>query len=90
MPTEVRGRSPNSFALAGAAVVSVLLLAIGFSDVPLGAFGTLWHALAYASLALLFWMGARARDPVASVRVVTVLVTLQRKRPRLCAVSSLR
>jgi hypothetical protein len=57
--------------------------------VPLGAFGTLWHALAYASLALLFWIGARAPLP-AHTRVLTVLVTLQRKKPRLCAVSSLR
>jgi hypothetical protein len=75
---------------AGAVAIAALIAALDFSAVPLGAFGTLWHALAYASLALLFWIGARAAPLPARTRVLTVLVTLQRKKPRLCAVSSLR
>jgi hypothetical protein len=89
MPTEVRGRSPNSFALAGAASIAVLALLLHCAAPPLGPFGTIWLALAYASICLLIWIGARG-EPAVQTRVLTVFVTLQRKRPRLCAVSSLR
>jgi hypothetical protein len=80
----------DKVSLAAAGAIAALALLLHSSALPLGAFGTLWSALAYASIALLFWIGARADAPVAPVRVVTVLVSLQRKRPRLCAVSSLR
>ena len=76
--------------LAGAGAIAALALLLGSSALPLGPFGTVWWALAYASIGLLVWIGARAHAPVAPVRVVAVLVTLQRERPRLCAVSSLR
>jgi hypothetical protein len=76
--------------LAGAGAVALLIAALEFCALPLGAFGTVWHALAYASLALLFWIGARAAPAPGRARVLTILVTLQRKNPRLCAVSSLR
>jgi hypothetical protein len=76
--------------LAGAAAIAALIAALEFSALPLGAFGTVWHALAYASLGLLFWMGARAAPAPERRRVLMVLVTLQGRNPRLCAASSLR
>ncbi len=78
--------------LAGAGAVALLIAALEFCALPLGAFGTVWHALAYASLALLFWIGARVAPAPAPVRtrVLTILLTLQRRNPRPCAVSSLR
>jgi hypothetical protein len=75
--------------LAGAAAIAALIAALSYSALPLGPFGTLFHALAYSSVALLLWIGARADWKPAAARTLVVLVTLQRKR-HLCAVSSRR
>jgi hypothetical protein len=87
MPTEIRGRSPNSaaprsesglrpriWALAGALVL--LAQVITLNALPfeiLEPWDKVWHFLAYGALTLLLWIATDGRRPATVVAGVTLL-----------------